>query len=182
MGTENLTLLLEAIKLKNKIQFTHFSYNTEKTKTVILNPYFLKEYLGRWYIVGLRDDEIRTFGIDRISNLVITKLKFEKTKSQKAKENFDSIIGLIYSEGEQQKVVLSFDPMQGRYVKSLPWHHSQKVLIDNVEELRISLYIVPNFEFYQQILMIGANVKVIEPEWLVAEIKEKLKEALGQYK
>jgi len=157
---------------------------TNKETKVLMDPYFLKEYLGRWYIVGLRDndDKIRTYGIDRISDLEITKETFKKTKEVKARANFDSIIGLVYSYGKQQRVILSFTPQQGRYIKSLPWHHSQKVLIDNEEELRISLFVVPNYELYQQILMNGADVEVIEPAWLRKEIKGKLMNALNRYK
>jgi predicted DNA-binding transcriptional regulator YafY len=183
LGTENLQLLLEAINKKQKIRFLHYNYLTEQTTDVLLDPYFLKEYMGRWYVIGLRDDDkIRTFGIDRISNLKITPLRFEKTKDTKARENFDSTIGLVYSYSKQQRVILSFTSQQGRYVKSLPWHHSQKVLVDNEDEFRISLFIVPNYELYQLILMNGPEVKVIEPEWLVDEIKGKLERALNRYK
>jgi predicted DNA-binding transcriptional regulator YafY len=182
MGTEHLGFLLNAIQSKLKINFTHISYWSDKISDVTLAPYFLKEYQGRWYVVGLRDDdEIRTYGIDRISNLEITKESFKKTKDAKARANFDSIIGLIYSSGKQEKVVLSFKPQQGRYVKSLPWHHSQKILIDNEEELRISLFVVPNFELFQKVLMNGADVVVMEPEWLKDEIKKKIAATLKRY-
>jgi len=106
LGTENLQILLEAIKKQQKIRFLHYNYLTEEETDVLLDPYFLKEYLGRWYVVGLReDDKIRTFGIDRISDLVITPLNFVKSKDAKARENFDSIIGLVYSYGKPQKVI-----------------------------------------------------------------------------
>ncbi len=183
LGTEHLHILLEAIKKQQKIRFSHYNYLTEQKTDVLFDPYFLKEYLGRWYVVGLREDgEIRTFGIDRISELVVTPLWFEKDKDTQARENFDSIIGLVYSYGKQQRVILSFSPQQGKYVKSLPWHHSQNVLEDNENELRISLFVVPNYELFQQILMHGADVEVVEPEWLREEIKGKIMDALIRYK
>ena len=182
MGTEHLYALLKAIKHNNKIRFQHFNYLTNEKKEMLVAPYFLKEYLGRWYVVGLRDDEkIRTFGIDRISDLEITEHKFTKKKEKEARENFESIIGLVYSYGKRQKVVLSFTPVQGRYIKSFPWHHSQRVLIDNEEECRISLNVIPNYELYQQILMQADQVKVLEPQQLVDEIKNKLSNALSRY-
>jgi predicted DNA-binding transcriptional regulator YafY len=183
LGTENLRMLLEAVNNLKKIQFTHYNYLTNKETKVLMDPYFLKEYLGRWYIVGLRDDnEIRTYGIDRITELAITKEGFDKTKEAKARANFDSIIGLVYSYGKPQRVILSFTPQQGRYVKSLQWHHSQKILVDNETEFRISLFVIPNYELFQQILMHGADVEVIEPEWLRKDIKSKIMDALLKYK
>jgi predicted DNA-binding transcriptional regulator YafY len=183
LGTENLSMLLKAVNNLKKIQFTHYNYLTNKETKVLMDPYFLKEYLGRWYIVGLRDDnEIRTYGIDRITELAITKEGFDKTKEAKARANFDSIIGLVYSYGKPQRVILSFTPQQGRYVKSLQWHHSQKILVDNETEFRISLFVIPNYELFQQILMHGADVEVIEPEWLRKDIKSKIMDALLKYK
>ena len=182
LGTEHLHALLEAIKHKNKIRFKHFNYLTNEKKEMLVAPYFLKEYLGRWYIVGLRDDgKIRTFGIDRISELEITNQRFTKNREKEARENFESILGLVYSYGKREKVVLSFTPTQGRYIKSFPWHHSQKVLIDNEQECRVSLNVIPNYELYQQILMHGDQVKVLEPQHLVDEIKNKLRNALNRY-
>ncbi len=183
LGTENLAPLLEATKKQKQIKFSHYNYSTEKKTEVVFNPYFLKEYLGRWYVIGMRNDnKTRTYGIDRISNLELTTDTFTKINNNKIKENFSNIIGVVYSYNEQQEVILSFTSQQGRYVKSLPWHHSQKVLIDNENELRISLFVVPNYELLQKILMNGADVVVMEPEWLRDEIKEKITNALKRYK
>src|SRR5690606_40629522 len=49
-----------------------------------LNPYLLKEYQNRWYLVGTikPTDEFRTFGIDRISNLVVSETTFKPNRSE----------------------------------------------------------------------------------------------------
>ena len=47
---------------------------------------------------------------------------------------------------------------------------------------RISLRIIPNLELKQQILKHGDTVKVIEPNWLVDEIKNDLNKMLEKYK
>ena len=57
---------------------------------------------------------------------------------------FDQVIGVEISDKELQSVVLSFDPQQGKYIKSLKLHRSQKVLIDNNEEVRIQIMVKPN--------------------------------------
>ncbi|OYT14544.1 MAG: WYL domain-containing protein, partial [Bacteroidetes bacterium 4572_77] len=63
-----------------------------------------------------------------------------------------------------------------------PLHSSQKELINNEEEYRIELNIIPNFEFQQQVLLHGDALKVLEPESLVQEIKNRLKNAYERYK
>lgn len=182
-GIEFLKPLLQAIKEHRKIRFKHFSYQTEKSKTYSLQPYLLKEYQNRWYIVGVVSgmNEMRTFGLDRISDLQVKDELFEPNQKLNPHQKFADAIGVVYALGEKQKVILSFTPSQGYYVKSLPLHKSQVVLIDNDEECRVELNIVPNYELVQQIIMHHDQVKVIEPKWLVDEIREHFQNALNQY-
>ena len=142
----------------------------------------LKEYLNRWYIVGevLNANEIRIFGIDRIVNLNLLSEKFVPKPNIGIKERFENVIGLMY-DGKVEKVELSFPEIQGRYIKSLPWHKSQKIIIDNEKEFRIELTVFPNDELKQKILSLGGHVKVIKPKWLVNDVKEALKEAVKNY-
>lgn len=183
-GTENLKPILTAIKEKRKIAFEHFNFHKNKKRKYNLKPYLIREYQNRWYVVGVVSgfEDLRTFGIDRIENLEVKTETFQPDKTINPKELFDSIIGVVYSLGKKQEVILSFTPTQGKYVKTLPLHQSQQILVDNDHELRISLNIIPNFEFMQQILLHGDTVKVIEPEWLVEEVKERLNRALQQYR
>jgi predicted DNA-binding transcriptional regulator YafY len=76
---------------------------------------------------------------------------------------------------------LSFEPFQGQYIKSLPLHHTQQVLIDNEDELRISLKIFVTFDFVQELLSYGKTVEVIQPQSLIDEVKGIYKKALGKY-
>ncbi len=183
-GIENLQPLLKSIKDKREISFNHYSFQKNKTRKYTLKPYLLKEYRNRWYIVGIADGykELRTFGIDRIKDLIVQTKTFKHDKNINPLEMFDKTIGIVYSFSDQQEIILSFTPSQGKYIKTLPLHKSQEILIDDDKELRISLNIIPNYEFAQQILMHGNTVKVIEPEWLVDEIKGKLEETLAKYK
>jgi predicted DNA-binding transcriptional regulator YafY len=182
-GIENLKPLLKAIKDNRKISFTHFNFHTEKSRKYTLKPYLLKEYQNRWYVVGIIGgfNEFRTFGIERIENLEIKTETFKPDKKLNPIEMFNKTIGLVYSENTPQIIVLSFTPTQGKYVKTLPLHSSQRILIDDEQECRISLEVVPNYELTQQILKHGETVNVIEPRWLKDEIMNILKRTLENY-
>ena len=81
-----------------------------------------------------------------------------------------------------ETIKLSFHISQKPYIVSLPLHHSQKEINhDNGKTFDIELRIHPNFEFSQQILKYGSLAKVVEPKWLVEEIKEELRKAFGSY-
>src|SRR5690606_36982898 len=70
-GIGHIRDILLAIKKNRQIYFTHENYWEETEKEYIITPLLLKEYLNRWYVVGLPNGQktIRTFGIDRISGL-----------------------------------------------------------------------------------------------------------------
>lgn len=182
-GIENLKPLLTAIKNHRKISFNHFNFHTNKTRRYTVKPYLLKEYQNRWYIVGLvsKQNGFRTFGIDRIEDLEIKPETFIKDNKLNPGEIFEKTIGLVYSLNTPQKVSLSFTPTQGKYIKTLPLHSSQKVIVDNNHECIISIEVIPNYELTQQILKHGDTVKVIEPQWLVNEIKATLRKTLDLY-
>jgi len=182
-GIENLKSLLFAIKNHRVIKFSHENFYEKTNSNHEVKPYLLKEYQNRWYLIGTikPNDEFRTFGIDRINNLEVSDTTFKPTHKKKASKLFENTIGLTYSLGDVEDVVLSFTPLQGKYIKTLPMHSSQRILVDNEQELQIKLRIIPNFEFQQQILKLGDNVKVIQPQWLADEIKTVLTNTLKQY-
>lgn len=182
-GIEYLKPMLKSIKEHRKIKFKHFSYQTEKSRKYSMKPYLLKEYQNRWYIVGVVSgiNDVRTFGLDRITELEVRDELFKPDPKIDPQQNFSDAIGVVYSVDVKQVVVLSFTPSQGHYIKSLPLHHSQEIITDDETECRIKLVIVPNYELIQNILMHHSHVKVLEPEWLAIEIKEHLNRALNQY-
>lgn len=188
-GSHRLKDLLTALRENRELKFTHESFFREKPKTYEVQPYLLKEYLNRRYLVGkvkgLQEqaprDAFRTFGIDRITDLTVLPGSFTPDPKIEPKAFFDHVIGLTYSTSTLQNVVLSFNAEQGKYVKTLPWHKSQKILEDTDDELRIQIVVKPNFELTQKILMQGDNVEVIKPESLKNEVKNHLKKALKKY-
>lgn len=178
-----LSDLMSAIREHRKVRFNHINFHTDTQKVFTISPYLLREYQGRWYVIGKVDrlGELRTFGMDRILELEILETGFSPPAAEKVRALFDHVIGLVYSEGEITEVELSFTPVQGRYIKSLPLHTSQEVIIDNQEEVRVRLTVIPNYELIQKILSHGDRVKVIRPECLADEVMGYLERALGRY-
>jgi predicted DNA-binding transcriptional regulator YafY len=143
----------------------------------------LKEYLNRWYIVGLlnNSDNLRIFGIDRMQFLKVTNETFIYNTNLNIEDKFEDIIGLNYNENKLETIELSFTKAHADYVKSFPWHKSQTISLENNNELRIKLKIRPNFELKQKILMLGSMIKVINPKYLADEIRLELSKSFKQY-
>ena len=183
-GIENLKPLLFAIKNHRKITFIHENFDTGKHRKYSLRPYLLKEYQNRWYLVGKKEgtNDFRTFGIDRILKLELKEATFKPEVRINPIELFENTIGLTYSIKKLEEVILTFTPLQAKYVKSLPLHKSQEIIEESVEEVKVKLKIIPNFEFKQRILMLGETVKVLKPKWLADEIRKSLTATLRNYK
>ncbi len=95
---------------------------------------------------------------------------------------FRNCFGIIGPSGhELQEVVLSFTQFQGKYIKSLPLHESQEILIDHEEELRIRLRLYVTHDFFMEILSYGDTVKVIQPDNLIQDLITSYRKALLQY-
>jgi predicted DNA-binding transcriptional regulator YafY len=177
----NFKIVLNAIQQQVPITFKHNSFYHLKESIYTLKPYFLKQYQNRWYVIGETEKGYRTFGIDRIENIKVGTKKF-KAKTEEAKEKFSNVIGLNYVDHKIETIKLSFHVSQKPYLVSLPLHRSQKEINpDNGKTFDIELRIHPNFEFRQQVLKYGSLVKVVEPKWLLEEIKEELRKGFENY-
>lgn len=184
-GTENLYGLLHAIKNKLQIKFSYQKFWEDEPNTRTAEPYALKEFKNRWYILAndLSDARIKSFALDRLTNLDITKKSFEYPKTFDIEESYRYCFGIISPNGQKPKeIILSFDPYQGKYIKSLPLHDTQEILIDNETELQVKLKLCITYDFVMELLSFSDNMKVIKPKSLIKEIKEAHKKAFKLYK
>jgi predicted DNA-binding transcriptional regulator YafY len=182
-GTEHLYGLLHAIRNRNRIQFEYTKYYKDHSENRTVEPLALKEFKYRWYLFArdTYDDNIKCYALDRLSNLQILNVHFENNDAD-WHAKFKHCFGIIAPNAENpSEVILSFDSFQGKYIKSLPLHASQEIILDNDDEVRISLRIYITHDFKMEILSFGENVKVIAPESFAEEVKESLKKALKKY-
>jgi predicted DNA-binding transcriptional regulator YafY len=184
IGSEHLSGLLHAIKNRVQVKFTYQKYWEHELTSRIAEPYALKEFKNRWYVLAndMKDNKVKSFALDRLTELELTKKKFQYPEDFKVNDHYRYCFGIISPEGDTPtEVILSFDPIQGKYIKSLPLHESQQVLIDNEQELRIQLTVFLTHDFFMELLSHGENLKILKPDSLIQEIKESLEKTLQQY-
>lgn len=183
-GTENLYGLLHAIKNRLQIKFTYQKFWEEELSQRLVEPYALKEFKNRWYIMAKdsKDNNIKSFALDRLTNLEITNLNYQYPDNYSIEQSYRYCFGIISPNVEEpQDIILSFDPFQGKYIKTLPLHDTQQVLVDNDEEIKIKLKLCLTHDLVMELLSFGDNMKVIEPKSLADQIKQAHKKAYRQY-
>jgi predicted DNA-binding transcriptional regulator YafY len=183
-GTDNLYGLIHAIKNKLMIQFDYEKYWDDAITHRQVEPYALKEFKNRWYLLGkaANDSYVKTFALDRMTELEITNTKFEVLPSFNIKEMFKYCYGIITPKDQQpEEIILSFYPKQGKYIKSHPLHESQEIVVDNEDELQIKLKLYITHDFKMGLLSYGENVKVLQPASLAEQLKADYEKAWKQY-
>ncbi len=183
-GTENLYGLLHAIKNRLQIKFTYQKFWEEELSQRLVEPYALKEFKGRWYIMAKdsKDNNIKSFALDRLTNLEITNQTYQYPDNYSIEQSYRYCFGIISpNDAEPQDIILSFDPFQGKYIKTLPLHDTQQVLVDNDVEMKIKLKLCLTHDLVMELLSFGDNMKVIEPKSLADQIKQAHEKAYRQY-
>ena len=92
------------------------------------------------------------------------------------------MFGIINADkGNPEEVILSFDAHQGKYIKSLPIHVTQHILIDTEAELRIKVTLFITHNFVMELLSYGETVTIIQLQVLIEALKESYQNALDRY-
>ena len=180
-GTENLYGLLHAIKNRFQINFSYLKFWDEEISHRQVEPYGLKEFRNRWYIVAkdLKDNTIKTFGLDRLSDLKFSLKTFETPINFSIEEHYRYCFGIMSpNSDEPEDIILAFDPVQGKYIKTLPLHRTQEVILDNEEELQIKLKMFVTHDLIMELLSFGDRMIVLQPQSLFDEIHHSHNQSL----
>lgn len=180
-GAELLPNMLNALKNKLKIEFDYYKFTEKDFSHRIVEPYFLKEFSGRWYLLAKEDNEtaVKTWALERIRNLSCTSKRFERPAQFDPHKMYEHVFGIYADETlPVEEVVLSFTPKGGRYILTRPLHRSQVVLADDDKEIRIKLNIRLTNDFLMELLSQTDKMTVIAPEHLKQRLQDIYKRAI----
>ncbi|MDR2814929.1 MAG: WYL domain-containing protein [Prevotellaceae bacterium] len=182
-GTQHLEPLFSAICSCNLISFSHENFEKETNLRHTIKPFMLKEYDGRWYVVGAPagGSSLRIFGLDRISDLAVEAGTFKPEERSAVAHLFDHSIGLVYDAAQPETVTIAVSRGQAKYFRKTPLHHSQQLVADEGEEVIFSYFLTPNRELQRLILGYGVQVKALSPKWFAQQVADELKKALDKY-
>jgi len=173
LGQQFIEPIILAIKNKKVIRFKYQTFVTDKVLSHDIHPYLLKQYHSRWYMVGLHDyhKDIATYCLDRfVSDPEVAEIPYED-RGFNTREYFKSVIGIITSSENPQKVVLKLTQRQAWYVITQPIHSSQKVT-EKKGHFIVELKVIPTYELIMLIMGWGPEVEVIQPKSLKSRIFE----------
>ena len=175
-GMEWINLLYDVIKKKHAINFTYNNIYKKKTSTYSLVPYLLKEHRNRWYVIGWSEErsDYRTFAIDRITALEIISIPQKKRTDFNADSFFQHATGIMEGTGKPQTVELTISDPICKLVLLEPIHHTQKIIKETEDIIKISINVLINEELCLRLLSLGPWCSVVKPSSLKKTIHDML--------
>lgn len=182
-GNHLLGLLFKACDAACVIEFDYGSFKKNKVKRRVVEPYLLKEYDNRWYLIG-KSREKRDFivyGLDRMHGLNVTDERFTRTADFNPDVYFRHSIGITANLNEEpMNVELEVNDILAKYLESKPLHSSQELTKrGDTNLLKLSVY--NTYELHENILGFGNQARVVKPESLKKQIGATLKQAAASY-
>lgn len=162
-GKRFVTHIMEAMEANCAIQFDYRTEYAATPFTVTIEPYCMKIYQRRWYVVGKDRDKLKIYALDRIEDCRLTEQKFTLPADFSAEEYFADCFGIIKEANTTPQLIrLRFTDEQAKYIRSLPIHKSQKEVERNVFEVFLS----PTFDFIQFLFSQLDTVEILAPQSL----------------
>jgi len=163
-GQQYLTTIIEAMRDGVKLNMKYQSYWMDKPSEFDIEPYFVKVFKQRWYVIG-KSDKLRIYALDRIQNLTPVKIKFKMPVDFDPETFFTDCYGVIIQDKDKkpQEIKLKISSGQANYLRALPLHHSQQEIETTVDYSIFRYYLKTTFDFRQEILSLGDDVEVHSP-------------------
>lgn len=187
-----LKTVTTAMKRKVRIAVTYRRYGTDRVSHCDFEPYCIKLFSRRWYVIGHfhRDasagnplrDYFGIFSFDRMLSVQLTDVKFEMDADFDAKAYFGDWWGVMLDEEQPvERIVVRAYGMERFYLADLPLHHSQRSVERGEDYEDFELRLRPTDDFCRHLLSHGGSLQVLSPPSLVEYVRKMLHDALKRY-
>lgn len=182
-GHNHLQELLKAMKENLKVKILYKSFKTNEKSELLMEPYSVKLFDNRWYVLGRTSEgDLQIFGLDRVVALEISEDTYKLPKNFDASEYFSNYYGIVVDENiKPHRIILQANKQSKEYIKSLPLHHSQKLIEESEDYADFELYLAPTYDFVMKLLQHGAMVEVLKPESLRQTLKGWIRDLYELY-
>ena len=100
---EHLPVVIQAMREDKRIVFDYHPYTrSQASKGVVICPYFVKIFKQLWYVIGhnVADGKIKTYSLDRMTNLNISSTSFKMPEGFEPQSFFKDCYGITINQNE----------------------------------------------------------------------------------
>lgn len=177
--------LLEAIRESRRVQLTYQSFHKDHAGTFIVEPYGVKLFRQRWYLIANSVDycKVQVYALDRIVSVAGVGGTFSLPEEFSLKSFFKGSYGITVNDGTPFATVrLKVAAAEVGYFRTLPLHESQREVRTEAGYSIFEYELFPTFDFRKDLLSYGAAVEVLAPDSLRAEMREAVERMSRLYR
>ena len=189
--------LFTAISQKQVIELHYHKFQApNKTSSLNVHPYLLKEYNRRWYLFAAAesDEKFLCFALDRIDSVVPQPSHHYLEYDGDINEKFEDIIGVTLNDGPVLQIVFWVSDRSKDYVETKPLHESQKHIKTEIEDkLRsehpvlaggrfFQIDCIENYELIRELSSFGKELIVLQPSAVKDKVARRAAEMNEIYK
>jgi predicted DNA-binding transcriptional regulator YafY len=168
-----------------KVKVWHRSDKSHEIKTYTYATYYIEPYaIGQsTYVFGFSEppDAIRTFKIERIEKVEILSEPYTIPDTFDPFELLSDAWGIWFTNEEPEQVTLLFHQRAAQRVGETRWHRSEQVEFQEDGRLLWRALIDEPREMLPWVRGWGADVEVIEPDWMRDELIKEIQEMAVLY-
>ena len=179
-----IATLISACEDEQETVICYRSYAAEEEQCYTIHPYALIIQMGTLYVLGFscKNDEMRTWKLNRISTAECLKTKFNKLKNFDLDTHRRRGFGVfVLSDKPVEKVRIKVDGVMARYVQEHNWHETQYIEKQPDGSVIVQFEVVPTQELTNWIMQLGCNAEALEPESLRHKIASEIAKMNQRY-
>lgn len=195
--------LFTCITGKTPIRVNYRKFDAvRRTPAVIVHPYLLKQFNGRWYLFCGADEDgfIINYPIDRIESYEPLPAHPFHECEEDLEERFENIVGVTLMRDTKTNkpldpvdVLLWVSDSEFPYLNTKPLYPYQRVARQDKEAEYRALYphlttghfiemnLIPNHEFFQAISVYFGGIEILQPQSLRNDFAALVKEMSKRY-
>lgn len=183
-GQVFLTGIISAMQNNTVVSIDYQKYESDESNSFTVEPYALKEYHKRWYLLGYCHERgaERVYALDRINAVRPTTWTFKMPEGYDIDEIYSQTIGIFLNKDvEPEFIYMRVSEREAAYLRDLPLHSSQVETGRENGRVMFRLHVIPNDDLLMEIKRLGKEVEVISPASVRERIAKELREAAAQY-
>lgn len=182
-GRGRLPLVIAALRNSSRLVFDYHNYTRSRpTVDIEFEPYLLRIFRQRWYVVGrnIKEQRVKTYALDRMTDITDTGIPFAMPADFDPETYFRYSFGIVVINSRPRDITIRTDHHYAKYLDALPLHASQqKTVHDSYCLFRYKMLITD--DLVQELLGLGSRIVVEEPKELRVKIREELRKTLAAY-
>lgn len=184
--------ILQGIRNRQLLRMTYERFGTGEPYTIDIEPYCVKLYHQRWYVVVNKADSklpnLKLYALDRIKQMeLLADSHYDLPKDFDAAAFFKNYFGVyVNPENKPERMVIRAYGKQPDYFRTLPLHSSQKELASGITGQEsytdFEYHLAITYDLISDLLSKNSWVEVLEPISLRQRMREEMECMLTRYK